>query len=280
MSDYADWIGRTQTVEDSLCPNVARAASATLLNRDQPFAAGDALPRLWHWFYFLATAPQNQLGDDGHPRRTEASFMPPIPLPRRMFAGARLKFHRPLCVGQPAERETTISNITNKSGSSGQLAFITLDHRLTQAGELCLEEQQDIVYREQGAPISLPEPAELPPLDSAAWSQTIVPDTRLLFRYSSLTFNAHRIHYDRNYVTSEEGYPALVVHGQLTATMLLELVLQHAERPVTAFSFRGKAPLFDGAPVRLVGTVNDNEVELIAQGPDGRTAMQAKAELA
>jgi 3-methylfumaryl-CoA hydratase len=271
------WIGRTELVEDLIGTAQAQAAAATLDVPETPLDAGAALPPLWNWFYFLPRAPQAALSPDGHPQR--GGFMPPITLPRRMFAGSRLRFLRPLLLGQPAQREGEIRAITQKSGRSGTLAFVTVAYRYRQHGELCIEEEQEIVYREPGAPVPAPVPVELPPAPEGAWTRTVTPDPRLLFRFSALTFNAHRIHYDRPYATVEEGYPGLVVHGPLTAVMLLELVRRHTSRPIVAFSFRGQAPLFDLAPFRLTAIPAGAQVTLEAHGPDGALAMRATAEL-
>jgi 3-methylfumaryl-CoA hydratase len=275
--DYSAWIGRTEAVEDDINTAPALAAAATLDDSTTQLGNGAGLPPLWHWFYFLPKAPQSKLGDDGHPQR--GGFIPPIPYPRRMFAGARLQFHRPLVLGRPARREGVIRNVTQKSGRSGSLAFVTVGYQFVQDGEVCIDEEQDIVYREPGPPVPAPQPVELPPAPAGAWSRLVTPDPRLLFRFSALTFNAHRIHYDRRYATREEGYPGLVVHGPLTAVLLLELVRHNTPRRIAGFSFRGQAPLFDLAPFRLVAVPAGDRVELEAHGPDGRTALSAIAEL-
>ena len=277
-TDLAQWIGRREVTEDDMSLVPALAAVATLDDSATRFENGAALPPLWHWFYFLARAPQTQLDVDGHPRR--GGFMPPIPYPRRMFAGARMRFHRPLLIGQPARREAVIRDITQKSGRSGSLAFVSVLLSYYQEGILCIEEEQDIVYREPGAPVARPQVVDWPAPPPGAWSRIVTPDPKLLFRFSALTFNAHRIHYDRPYATGEEGYPGLVVHGPLTAVLLMELVRQNMARQVKEFSFRGLAPLFDLAPFRVVGTLDDGQVSLKAQGPDGATAMRASAQLA
>lgn len=275
---FADWIGRTERTEDDITLAPALAAAAML---DQPatdMAAGAPLPALWHWFYFLPKAPQSRLGVDGHPER--GGFMPPIDLPRRMFAGARLRFLRPLVIGRPAERVAEILAVSEKSGKTGHLAFVTVRYRIGQGGEPCLEEEQDIVYREPGQVVPAPVAvAALPAPPDGAWVRTVTPDPRLLFRFSALTFNAHRIHYDRPYALEAEGYPGLVVHGPLTALLLLELARARAGRPITGFRFRGQAPLFDLAPFRLMGVPAGEVVELEAVGPDGRPAMTAAASL-
>lgn len=281
MSDAApfeSWIGNTETVDDDIVLAPVLGVAATLDDTESEFAAGSPLPPLWHWFFFLPRAPRSKIGHDGHPER--GGFMPPIALPRRMFAGARLRFHRPLVIGAPARRTATIRSVTEKEGASGKLAFVTVDYAFHQDGQLCVEEQQDIVYREPGRPIPAPEVAELPPLPEGAWSRMVEVDPMLLFRFSALTFNAHRIHYDRRYAVEEEGYPGLIVHGPLTALLLMELVRSHAGRPVAGFQFRGRAPLFDLAPFRISGTPQDGRVELKAESPDGTVAMTAAADLA
>jgi 3-methylfumaryl-CoA hydratase len=276
-TDFRAWIGRSEQVHDPIPVSQVQAAQATFDEADTPLLAGDALPLPWHWFFFLPRAAQAALGEDGHPQR--GGFLPPFPHPRRMFAGARIRVHQALRVGVPALREATIRDVTIKAGKSGSLAFVTVASRFTQGDVLCLEEEQDIVYREPGPQVPAPQPATLPPLPAGAWVRTVQPDTRLLFRFSALTFNAHRIHYDRGYANAVEGYPGLVVHGPLTAALLLQLVRHATLRPVREFSFRGVSPLFDLGPVRLVGTLQGDTVALEAQGPDGAVALAASATL-
>lgn len=276
---FAEWIGKRETQAEIVSLAPALGVNAMLDIEDRPLTGGDPLPPLWHWFYFLPRVAQSRIGHDGHPQR--GGFLPPVDLPRRMFAGARLRFEAPLIIGNPATREGEILDITEKSGRSGRLAFVTVRYRVLQEGRVCIEEKQDIVYREPGAPAMVPTPVEvLPAVPEASWTRTLTPDPVLLFRFSALTFNAHRIHYDRPYALNEEGYPGLVVHGPLVAVMLLDLVRRHSERRVTKFSFRGRAPLFDLHPFRLVGTPDEDGVDLQAQGPDGATTMTARAEFA
>jgi len=279
MDDFSEWIGRTEVADEDLNVATAQAAAATFGDNPAEFSKDSRLPPLWHWFYFLPKVPQDRLGNDGHPQREAGSFMPPVPYPRRMFAGAQLRWLRPLRLGRPARREATIQSITEKSGRSGQLAFVTVSYQYFQDNAVCVEETQDIVYREPGPSLSPPEVTELGPLPEGTWSRTIVPDTRLLFRFSALTFNAHRIHYDRPYATNEEGYPGLVVHGPLTAILLLRLVHEHSQQTISSFRLQGRAPIFDMFPFRLLGKRNNNKVELEAQGPDGRAAMLGTAVL-
>jgi 3-methylfumaryl-CoA hydratase len=277
-ASYADWIGRTEEAEELIALAQAQAAAAMLDDTTTDFAVGAPLPPLWQWFFFLPRAPQSRLGPDGHPQR--AGFMPPVELPRRMFAGARMRFLRPLVIGKPAHRRSVIRAVSEKEGRTGSLVFVTVAHASHQDGETCIEEEQDIVYREAGAPVAAPVPCELAPAPAGSWTRTVVPDPTLLFRFAALTFNAHRIHYDRTYATTVEGYPGLVVQGPLTAVLLMELVRGHARRPVTAFTFRARAPLFDLAPFRLIGTPAGDRVDLEAQAPDGATALAATADLA
>jgi 3-methylfumaryl-CoA hydratase len=277
---YADWIGKTEAAEEWIALAPVRAAAAMLDDTTTVFASGSPVPPLWHWFFFLPMAPQAQLGGDGHPQR--GGFLPPIDLPRRMFAGARIRFVRPLVVGKPALRHSVIRDVIEKQGRTGALAFVTVAHRIDQDGAVCIEEEQDIVYREAGAPVAAPELRALPPAPAGSWTRLVSPTPTLLFRFSALTFNAHRIHYDRPYATGEEGYPGLVVQGPLTAVLLLELVRthkhEHAHRAVGAFEFRARAPLFDLAPFRLLAMPDGPRVHLEAQGPDGQTTMNATAD--
>lgn len=273
-----DWIGRTETVVDDLSPWPARAVSAMLDDALPRSGVSAALPPLWQWFYFLGTTSQSHLSADGHPER--GGFLPPVPLPRRMFAGARMRFHHPLTLGEPATREAVIRNVSCKTGSTGALTFVTVGYEFHQSGRLCIEEEQDIVYRDAGAALAAPVPVKPGPVSDDTWWRDIEPDPRLLFRFSALTFNAHRIHYDRSYAMSEEGYPGLVVHGPLTAVMLAQLVHANTDRSIVAFDFRGKAPLFDLAPFRLIGRAESDQVALEVRGADGRVTQSANVQLA
>lgn len=283
-----EWIGRTETVRDPLTVTQALAAAAMFDVENVMLADGSALPPLWHWFYFLPRAAQHTLDVDGHPER--GGFLPPIALPRRMFAGSRVRIAQPLRLGVPAEREGLIRDVSMKQGRSGALAFVTVQYRFLQDGVLCVEEEQDIVYRDAGSPVAAPlaQPWPPPPVDAVV--RDMQADSRLLFRFSALTFNAHRIHYDRDYAVRDEGYPGLVVHGPLTAMLLLQLAEQgereHAERTgrgvraVESFSFRGLAPLFDVSPFRLRCTPDDGVMMLEAVAADGATALRAQATFA
>ncbi len=277
MGAYDSWTGKTEHVADEIRLTPALAMLATLDDTETRLENGSALPPMWHWLYFLPRAPQSKIGPDGHASRGE--FMPPVTLPRRMFAGARLRFTHPLLIGKPAERIGTIGAIAEKQGQTGPLVFVTVRYEIKQDGRTCIEEEQDIVYRGEGGRTPAPAVAPLPSAPEGAWTRLVTPDPVLLFRYSALTFNGHRIHYDRTYATEVEGYPGLVVHGPLTATLLIELARRHAKRPVAGFSFRAKAPLFDLAPFRVQGVPAGDKVELEAIGPDGKPSMNAVAEL-
>jgi 3-methylfumaryl-CoA hydratase len=271
------WVGNTESASTRLDVRTAAALAATL---DRPFPSAAALPPLWHWIYFWTASPQAELGSDGHPQR--GGFLPPVPLPRRMWAGGRLTFAAPLQIDSEVTRTSVVQSVTAKIGASGNLAFVTVEHEITHRGTVCITEEHDIVYRampEPGAPAPTARPA---PAD-ATWSRTVTPDPALLFRYSALTFNGHRIHYDRSYVTGVEGYPGLVVHGPLIATLLADLLQRHLpEARMSAFSFRAVGPLFDTEPFTVCGRPDPDgrTVHLWAQNMRGELAMQAEATLA
>lgn len=262
-------MGREQTAQDT--PTALRIAElAATLDDPREYPAGAEIPPGWHWILFHAIGPTSVLGPDGHLPR--GAFLPPVPLPRRMWAGGRLRFRRPLKVDEPVTRLSRIVSVTEKSGRNGQLVFVAVKHELRGGAGLSIEEEQDIVYREASAGAGTP-PA--PPHREAAWEATIRPSEALLFRYSALTFNSHRIHYDREYAMWVEGYGGLVVHGPLIATLLLELARKNGAR-LAAVSYRGVSPLFDGRPFRVRGKLPD----LWAETPEGGLAMSATAELA
>jgi 3-methylfumaryl-CoA hydratase len=270
------WVGNTETSAAPIAAQTATALAATL-DRADAFANGSALPPLWHWAYFWAIAPQSQLGDDGHPAR--GGFLPPVPLPRRMWAGGRLVFHAPLPVDAAATRTSTVKQVDVKKGATGALAFVTVAHAFAVDGAVCFTEEHDIVYRAAPLPGAVPPPPKAAPQD-ADWSRTVTPDPVLLFRYSALTFNGHRIHYDRSYVTEVEGYPGLIVHGPLIATLLADLVQRHLpQATMRSFDFRAVGPLFDTESFTVNGRVDADgvRVHLWAANARGELAMQATA---
>lgn len=265
------YIGCSETRAD-VARESAAAGLLALLDRDEP--VGDALPPLAHWLLFHSQARQSELGTDGHEKR--GGFLPPIALPRRMFAGARIVFHAAIPLGARLERRTTIASIEEKSGRSGQMVFVGLRHDIFAGGIPALTEEQDIVYRE--AP-KADMAASLPERDARESELTcaVHPDSRLLFRYSALSFNAHRIHYDRDYAREAEGYPGLVVHGPLIATLLLDHFRRtRAGANIARFSFRALRPLFDTAPFELCLAHKPAGADLWARTADGALAMSAE----
>ncbi|MGC3987348.1 MAG: MaoC family dehydratase N-terminal domain-containing protein [Pseudorhodoferax sp.] len=271
------WVGRTEEGEDQIAPTPLRLMQAAL-DAASPSALPPSLPPLWHWLYFLPGERQSNIGPDGHPKR--GGFLPPITLPRRMWAGGRLRFLRPLAVGAQVRRVSRIQSVSTKSGRSGQLVFVTVQHEVSDAQGVAVHEEQDIVYRDAPAPgAAAPQPAAAPADEQ--FGRTVTPDPVLLMRYSALTFNGHRIHYDRPYAMQEEGYPGLVVHGPLIATLLMEeLRRAHPQRAIRTFEFKAASPLFDTAPFSLNGKLEGSTARLWARGPQGQLAMQASAEIA
>ncbi len=277
LETWRAWVGRVEESEDTIDPLRTRAMQAALDDPGPPLGPGDALPPLWHWLYFWTVAPEAELGPDGHPGR--GGFLPPIDLPRRMWAGSRVRFPRPLPLGAAASRRSEIIEVSLKEGRSGPLAFVTVRHQVATDGGICIEEEQDIGYR--AAPGANPRPGEPAPATSG-WRREMPPDPGLLFRYSALTFNGHRIHYDLKFTTEVEGYPGLVVHGPLLATLMADLVRR--ERPearVAQFEFRALRPIFDTAPF-VVGGAPDSGgagAEVWVTDPDGCYASRGRIEL-
>ncbi len=268
------WIGRTETLHDLVTPAPIRMLRATL---DLPVAAGGTeLPPLWHWLYFLPSAPQSELGPDGHPKR--GGFLPPVPLPRRMWAGGQLEFFEPLCVGDAVTRTSTLDDVSFKSGRSGELCFVRVRHEVSSPRGLALREFHDIVYRPEAAPGSAAPAADSAP--EGDWRERVTPDDVLLFRYSALTFNGHRIHYDRRYVTAVEGYPGLIVHGPLLATLLVGLgARQFTGRRAASFSFRALKPVFDLHPFDVCGRRDGSDAaQLWIRDHEGQQTMSARME--
>ncbi len=242
---YQDWIGRTQTFQQVITDTPVQKMLATLGQFAPQLNNPEQIPPLWHWLYFLETVSWQQLAKDGHQKRGE--FLPPVDLPRRMWAGSQFEFHHPLQLGATGRRFSKIESIEEKEGKSGKLAFVTVLHEIFCDDELAITESQTIVYR-AASPLAENSPGKPAP-ESAACSETIKPDPLLLFRYSALTFNAHRIHYDRPYATEIEGYPGLIVHGPLLATLLVNLLAKYyPDRKLEKFEFRAMKPVFDLAP--------------------------------
>jgi 3-methylfumaryl-CoA hydratase len=277
LSELQQWTGRLETRSDTINVMPIAALQATL-DIDAPFpASGDALPPLWHWLYFLPLHRHSDIGEDGHAKR--GGFLPPVPLPRRMRAGGRLQFLQPLCVGDAIERTSRIVSVDAREGRTGSLVFVLVRHEISGPSGLAVVEEHDIVYRGLGGTT----PANGVPVPAGHdWERTISPDAVMLFRYSALTFNGHRIHYDRSYVTSVEGYPGLIVHGPLVATLLLELVREKLpDARVTGYRFKAVRPLFDTSDFSVCGKPSEDgkSVSLWARDAEGMLAMEATAEL-
>jgi 3-methylfumaryl-CoA hydratase len=259
-SALAGWAPPPVTVTDRIDPWPVAAFAALL---DVPAPAG-TMPPLWHWFSFLETVPQAELGEDGHP--AHGHFLPPVPDRRRMIAGGRLSVRAPLPLGATVTRRSALADVSVKSGQTGEMAFVTVRHELCLDGAVAVVEEQDVVYRSQPAGTAparrheVPVAVEPEPAAAGSWRLRLDPDEAMLFRFSALTYNAHRIHYDRPYVTSVEGYPGLVVHGPLLALLALELPRRFApERPVTAFEYRLQRPVFAGSAVVADGFAGDDD---------------------
>jgi len=271
------WVGKQESKDDDISLFQAQALAAALDNEDLP-QKGDELPPFWEWMYFLATPQARVTGVDGHPDK--GGFLPPVPLPRRMWAAGEVTLYTPLVIGESAQRVSTIESVELKQGSTGALVFVTIAHEIFQNDTLCIHQLQNIVYREQPAAAAPLPPIKEAPVD-ADFSKLISPDPVLLFRYSALTYNGHRIHYDRDYAKEEELYPALVVHGPLLVTLLLELKRHHlASLPLHRFKFRAVRPTFDNADFKVSGTRNGNELSLWSSDQDNALCMTIRAELA
>lgn len=277
IGNLRQWIGRTDEATD-IASAPPLAGLAATLDRDDPAPKpGDPVPPGGHWLYFLSAVRHSELGADGHPRR--GGFLPPVPLPRRMFAGARLKFLKPLRVGEEIRRKSEIQDVFLKEGRSGALVFVVVRHSISGAEGLAIVQEDDIVYRGEPDPRTA-APAPRPAPEGAVWERSITPDPVMLFRFSALTFNSHRIHYDHDYATRIEGYPDLVVHGPFIAMLLLDLCRrEHPRGSLVGFDFRAARPLFVGEPFTVAGipSRDSTSVRLWAAGRKGDLATEATA---
>jgi 3-methylfumaryl-CoA hydratase len=283
MSDYHEWIGREERRSDTV-DNGHLARWLAAFDRDAP--AGGAVPQAFHWCLCLPDAPTSALDVDGHPKRDESpgSFLPPVDLPRRMWASSKVQFHAPLSAGDGVTRVSRVASIKAKQGGSGSLVFVDVAHETHGPAGLAVSETQSIVYREASPAGSVPVPASPGDgkFDAGGWMahRLITPREPLLFRFSALTFNSHRIHYDLPYATGEEGYRGLVVHGPLTATLLLDLAAREfGDNALKSFAFRGNSPGICGEELHLVLRCDGDGVELGAFAADGRNVMSATATL-
>ncbi len=281
-ADAEGWRPTLETAVDTVPAGLAAGLHGLLDAPGPPPGDGDPVPPLWHCVAFLARVPQRDIGQDGHPHT--GGFLPPVGTGRRrMFAGAQLSFPVPALVGEPLRRDSEVKGVEEKSGRSGDLTFVTVEHAITGAAGIGIVERQDIVYRHPAPPggssATTPDPESG---QSWTWELALGTDPALLFRYSALTYNAHRIHYDRPYVTEVEGYPGLVVQGPLQAMALAEVCRRHLpDRRVASFRFRSMRPAFDGPPLRICGRLGDDDnVELVALDRHGRVTTRAAAGLA
>ena len=279
MTDLKDWIGRTESVTDIATATPYAALSATFDRTPERPPAGTPLPALRHWLYFLPLHRQSEIGPDGHAKR--GGFLPPVPLPRRMWAGSQFEFHKPLLVGDTLTRRSTIADVTEKSGRTGRLVFVKVRHEIRRQDEsdIALTEFHDIVYREAPTKDDV-APAPKAAAATSTWERKWIPNDVLLFRYSALTFNGHRIHYDRRYVTEVEGYPGLIVHGPMVATLLLDLLRhQLPDAQVARYEFRAVRPVFDINPFYVCGEPQPDgkTIKLWAKDHEGWLTMDATA---
>ena len=272
LERFREWTGRTERREDVVTAAPLVALSALLDRDDPPPREGDAAPPLAHWLYFLPNYRQSEAGPDGH--AVKGSFLPPAPLTRRMWAGSRIEFLRPLRVGERVQRLSRIDSVVPKEGRSGPLLFVTVRHEISDRDGPVIVDQHDIVFRGETGLANAPKPAA----PNETWRREIHPDPVLLFRYSAVTFNSHRIHYDQPYVTKVEGYPGLVVHGPLIATLLVDLLRRN--RPDVAlrgYSFRAVRPLYDTANFWTCGLPEGSGAKLWTRDAEGAVTMEADA---
>ncbi|PPR22011.1 MAG: Mesaconyl-C(4)-CoA hydratase [Alphaproteobacteria bacterium MarineAlpha10_Bin2] len=279
-SKFDDWIGNAREQRERIDTALTAGMSAALDRDDAPTKDGDPLPPCWHWMFFRDATVQSKLGTDGLPAR--GALMPPVPLPRRMWAASQIRFLAPLRLGEMALKRSEIASITEKSGKSGRLVFVNLRHTvLNAADEVAIEEEQNIVYTEAPKSGAMPPPRPAP--EEAAWRRELRPDPVMLFRYSALTFNPHRIHYDQPYCTQEEGYPGLVVHGPLIATLMVDLCRRsRPDAEIKEFSFRALSPLFVDHAMTLGGAPSDegSSAAVWAANDQGGLASQGEVKFA
>lgn len=270
----AEWVGRSRSSHDELRPAWASQMAATL-GVEQP-APGDPLAPLWHWIFFHEAVAEGDLGPEGHEEL--GRFLPPVDLDRRMWAGGRVAFDAPIRIGDEVTKTSTVTEVNLKEGRSGSLCFVTVRHEITANGAVAITEDQDIVYRRKPETnASAPDPIDPPA--GGMWEQTVTPSEVMLFRYSALTFNSHRIHYDRDYCRDIEGYPGLIFHGPLAATLLAHLAETGTGQELATFAFRAMAPLFDLAPFTIHGAPTTDGADVWAATPDGALAMRAETTL-
>jgi 3-methylfumaryl-CoA hydratase len=269
------WVGRERTDTDTACVRHANLMAATVDRGGERLRAGDPLPPLWHWIYFLEGLPPGELGRDGHPAR--GAFLPPVPFSNRMWAGGRVDFEAAVPLGAALEKRSRVQSVEHKHGRSGDLVFVTVLHEILVDGRRAIREEHDLVYRD-----AAPDAISPPQADArvAQFTREVLPNTTTLFRYSALTFNGHRIHYDLDYCRTVEGYGNLVIHGPLSATWLAGYGEEVGGRRLRHFAYRGVRPALLGNALRLNATLVGSRLELWMTLADGTVSMQASAELA
>jgi 3-methylfumaryl-CoA hydratase len=276
LDHLRQWIGRTSEASDIVTAHLVKGLRATLFQEVGEPASGDAAPFTVHWCLAQPVFPMSMLGPDGHP--TRGGFLPPVPLPRRMWAGGELEFVDALRVGDEAKRTSRIADVTVKSGSTGTLCFVSVDHLVSTPRGIAIRERQDIVYREMGGPQPASPAKAAPSPPTAQHRETHMADAVLLFRYSALTFNGHRIHYDRDYVTRVEGYPGLIFHGPLQAAFIVELAARlRGGKPPKKMSYRGVQPLFEGSEFSVNANDNGEAMQLWTANSAGQPTMKGTA---
>jgi len=275
LDNLRQWIGRSAQVSDTVTAQLTKGLRATLFLEIGEPKLGDAAPITVHWCLGQPVVAMSELGPDGHPAR--GGFLPPVPLPRRMWAGGELEFVDALRVGDEVTRTSRIADVTLKTGSTGTLCFVAVDHLIATSRGTAIRERQDIVYRNVSpAAAASAKPAAPPP--AAQHRETHMADTVLLFRYSALTFNGHRIHYDRDYVTRVEGYPGLIFHGPMQAALLVEFAAKlRGGRVPKKFSYRGVQPLFEGSEFSVNANMTDAGMELWTANSERQPTMKATA---
>jgi 3-methylfumaryl-CoA hydratase len=279
LEDLRKWIGETEKDVDYVTVPAVHRLSATLDREDPIPKPGEPLPIGWHQMFFPRVVRHSQIGSDGHPARGD--FLPPVPLPRRMFAGRRITFQAPLLVGDEIRRESLIQSVTPKQGRTGQMVFVTVKTDIYSPRGLAITEEQDIVYREEPDPNAPPPPPQPAP-GRAVWKQSVTPDSVMLFRYSALTFNSHRIHYDYPYVTQVEKYPNLVMNGGLTTLLVFELARSHASTPIRYIASRNVRPMFVDREISICGepSADNKSAKLWTLDDTGALTLSAEAEFA
>ncbi|TCP42913.1 FAS1-like dehydratase domain-containing protein [Rhodovulum marinum] len=279
--DGRDWIGRVETREGCLTPNLAGMLAGALGHPAAPvpaLAPGAPMPTLWHWAAFPEFVPLGELGTDGHPRL--GGFLPPLPYSRRMWAGGRLRFEGGFAIGEALRKRSEILAVDEKRGATGPMVFVRVGHRIEGAHGGWIDEEQDIVYLD--IPERFTPPKKIPVPGGADFTETVPVNEARLFRYSAATYNAHRIHYDLPYAREIEKYPALVVHGPMQATLVMEAALRHAGGTPRAFRFRGVHPMFADEDMTLTGTRGEDGALELCTGAagSGHQCLQARLELA